>query len=68
MDNIYFEKALETIFHQITDNMPSEICETCPVVQMIGDVMDMIKNENYSSVASQLGIDGVVLQCPYKKD
>ena len=68
MDNIYFEKALETIHYRIIDGLPKDICNECPVVRMLGEITGMIKTENNATMASELGIESIALQCPCKKD
>jgi len=37
MDNIYFEKALETIYYRIMDGLPKEICNECRGENARGD-------------------------------
>ncbi len=65
--DIKLEKTLETIYYRITDNMPSDVCETCPIISMLGDLTISIKLENNAQIASELGIEGQKYNCPFRK-
>lgn len=66
MDNIYFEKAIETIYCHIMNNLPKDICRSCPVVRMLGEITEEIKQQNNSAMAEQLGIKTLRLSCPFQ--
>lgn len=65
--DIKLEKTLETIYYRITDNMPSDVCKTCPIINMLGDLTISIKLENNAQIASELGLEGQRLWCPFVK-
>jgi len=66
MDNIYFEKAIETIYCHIMNYLPKDICRSCPVVRMLGEITEEIKQQNNSAMAEQLSITALKLSCPFQ--
>jgi hypothetical protein len=66
-DNVRVEKILETLYGVVTDRIPENVCRQCPVVQLICDLRDNIKDANNEQIALELGIAMTSAECPCMK-
>ena len=66
-EEIKFEKMIETMYSHVSDNLPEDVCRSCPVIQMIRDVRDIVKDANAEKIAYELGISFDAMKCPCSK-
>lgn len=68
MDNIRTEKLLETIYQNLIENIPDNVCTTCPVVMSLRTTMTSLKRQNNDEIANQFGLDVMDFSCPFAEN
>jgi hypothetical protein len=66
-DNVRVEKVLETLYGVVTDRISENVCRHCPMVQLIRDLRDNIRDANNEQIALELGIEMTSMDCPCMK-
>ena len=66
-DDLRIEKIIETLYLEIADNVSNEICRTCPIMRVIRDLKDSIKDANHDKLAQELGLSFNNMKFPCMK-
>jgi len=67
MENIKAEKLVETIYQNLIENIPDDVCNSCPVIAAMRTVVSTMKRHNNEEIANQLGIDTLDFSCPFSE-
>lgn len=56
LENIEFEKLLETIYDHVRSQLPCDRADRCPMLQELGDILIMIEEGNNERMALEIGL------------
>jgi len=68
MDEYHLEKIVNTIYERIVESMPVETCNKCPIVRVIGDLSEIIREGNSEKIMTELRISIGKMECPIMKN
>jgi len=63
-EDLRLEKTLETARDILYKKLPDDVKHSCPALIVMNDMIEMIKTENSSRIADELGINVISLACP----
>ena len=66
MDEYHLEKIVNTIYERIVENLPDDTCCKCPIVKIMGDLSEIIREGNSERIMGELGISIGKMECPFK--
>ena len=65
--DLRLEKTLETLRDTFAKRLPKDVRSTCPALVLLNETIELIKTENSSRIADELGISSVSFSCPRSK-
>ncbi|MCL2509703.1 MAG: hypothetical protein FWF07_01305 [Methanomassiliicoccaceae archaeon] len=66
-DNLIAAQLIDTLYMMIAENVPDDICRTCPVIRAVRDLKDAVNNANYEQTIAELGLMFPRTKCPCDK-